>query len=137
MKNCENLNVLELVEKAKQLEDCIAKLDILHYLLKQYHSKLNSWDEDFREDSKSFAELNLKAKFDKLINIIEIGTADDIIKSITEERKELARNTECQKQEFLHREEELLNAWNNFQSWKSQTSANLIKDLNLKFKENV
>lgn len=137
MNNCENLNILELVEKAKQLESVNTYLRDIFLTLREYYENKSNYGDESIEAIKQFDALNLNDRFLKVKYMIKAGNAESILERIQKEKEQLSYDRKNQEVEFQYREKELLNAWNNFQNWKSQTSANLIKDLNSKFKENV
>ena len=132
IKNKNNINciIIEFHDVDLQIKRITNNADVnLHY----YYENA----EDDKKNKDLFKEYDLRTKFAIIGDIIGAGNAQSQIDKLEEARRRLLRERDHQLDEFQRREEELLNAWNNFQSWKSETSKNLIKDLNSKFKENA
>jgi hypothetical protein len=138
--NAANLEFQELIKKAKNFDKVNGFLVDIYSILMAYNcEKVDSkfGKNDFEQYLQEFNCRSLDDKFDKIRQMIIEGNPDNVVRELKRERKQFEKERVGYDNNLRKREEELLNAWNNFQSWKSETSRNLIKDLNSKFKENV
>jgi len=134
MNNCENLNIIELV---KELDKVNVFLEDIFSTLLSYYKKKSIYDKDkeCEEKLKIFSKKSLEGKIYEIKKIIAEGNAKDILDKIRKQEEALRKVRIDQLESFSQREEELLNAWNNFKNWKSEQSKNLIKNFNLRFKK--
>lgn len=133
MDNCQNLNVVELVSKVKEQGAILIEVNnYLENIYKELHWAQGSGS----LINVDFMKFSIHTKLRTIRDLAEKASVEEKLKDLIKKEKHMEAENKHQKEILDSEREELLNAWNNFQSWKQETSKNLVKDFNSKFDKN-